>query len=443
MEVIMTKLRPEEVHPELSKHMLVDGYDIVLDMAKSEGAYIFDSVSGKKYLDFFTFFASGPVGLNHPKLLEPEFLERIKYAVANKPSNSDVYTEEMASCVKTFSRVAIPDYLPYLFFVSGGALAVENTLKTAFDWKVRKNFARGIKEEKGHQVIHFKDAFHGRSGYTMSLTNTDPAKTDYFPKFDWPRISNPGIQFPLTEESIKAAEAAEKKSIEEIKKAIDENPDDIAAIILEPIQCEGGDIHFRKEFFQALRTIADENEMLLIFDEVQTGLGMTGKMWCHQHYDVKPDIIAFGKKTQVCGVLASKRIDDIKDNVFHTSSRINSTFGGNLIDMIRFDKYLEIIEEENLVDNADRMGNVLLDGLQDLQQKFPALISNVRGEGLLCSFDLPDTDSRNNAINNMKKHGMIILSCGKRSIRCRPRLNVTKGEIDEALQIMHAGIKEL
>ena len=189
----MKNLRPEDIHQELSKHMLVDGFDIVLDLKNSKGGYLFDSLSGKKYLDFFTFFASAPVGFNHPKFFESEFLAKVKYALANKPSNSDVYTEEMASCVKTFSRVAIPGYLPHLFFVSGGALAVENCLKTAFDWKVRKNFEKGIKEEKGHQVIHFKDAFHGRSGYTLSLTNTDPAKTDYFPKFNWPRISNPGI----------------------------------------------------------------------------------------------------------------------------------------------------------------------------------------------------------------------------------------------------------
>ena len=439
----MKNLRTEDIHPELSKHMLVDGFDIVLDLKRSKGGYLVDSLSGKKYLDFFTFFASAPVGFNHPKFFESEFLDKVKYAVANKPSNSDVYTEEMASCVKTFSRVAIPGYLPHLFFVSGGALAVENCLKTAFDWKVRKNFAKGIKEEKGHRVIHFKDAFHGRSGYTLSLTNTDPAKTDYFPKFKWPRISNPGIQFPVSEASLKAAEAAEKKSIEEIETAIRENPDDIAAIILEPIQCEGGDIHFRKEFFRALRKIADENEILLILDEVQTGLGMTGKMWCHEHFDLKPDIIAFGKKTQVCGLLASKRIDSVKDNVFNISSRINSTFGGNLIDMIRFEKYLEIIEEENLVENAARMGDYLLEGLSELQKKIPGLISNVRGKGLLCAFDLPDSGSRDRAVNNMKKYGMIILSCGKRSIRCRPRLNVTKNEIDEALQIINQGLKEL
>lgn len=439
----MKQIQPKNIHPELAKHILVDGFDFVLDLQRSSGAYIFDSLSGKKFLDFFTFFASSPVGINHPKFFEPEFLEKVKYTVANKPSNSDVYTEEMASCVKTFSQVAIPDYLPHLFFISGGTLAVENCLKVAFDWKVRKNFAGGIKEEKGHQVIHFKDAFHGRSGYTLSLTNTDPAKIDYFPKFKWPRISNPGITFPMTEESIKAVAAAEEKSVTEIEKAIHDNPQDIAAIIIEPIQCEGGDIHFRKEFFQSLRRIADENEILLIFDEVQTGLGMTGKMWCHQHFDVNPDMIAFGKKTQVCGLLASRRIDDIKDNVFHVSSRINSTFGGNLIDMIRFEKYLEIIEEEKLVDNAARMGEYLLGGLGDLQKKFPALITNVRGRGLLCAFDLPDSDSRNQAVKNMKKHGMIILSCGKRSIRSRPRLNVTKDEIDEALKIMHQGLKEL
>ncbi|MCK4764335.1 MAG: L-lysine 6-transaminase [Candidatus Aminicenantes bacterium] len=437
----MSDIQPKDIHSELSKHLLVDGYDMVLDLERSEGAYIYDSVSGKKYLDFFTFFASGPVGLNHPKLLDPDWLEKVKYAVANKPSNSDVYTTEMAACVNAFSRVAIPAYLPHLFFVSGGALAVENCLKTAFDWKVRKNFAKGIKEEKGHQVIHFKDAFHGRSGYTMSLTNTDPVKTDYFPKFKWPRVSSPFLQFPLTEESLQTAAAAEKKTLEEIKKAIRENPGDIAAILLEPIQCEGGDHHFRKEFFQALRAAADENEILLILDEVQTGLGMTGKMWCHQHFDIEPDMIAFGKKTQVCGLLASKRIDEIDDNVFSVSGRINSTFGGNLMDMVRFEKYLEIIEEEKLVENAAVQGDYLLSGLTDLQKEFPGKVSNARGMGLICAFDMPDAAKRNEAINKMKELGMIILSCGPISIRCRPRLNVTREEIDEALRIMREAIK--
>jgi len=439
----MERITPAAVHSILTKHMLVDGFDIVLDLGKSQGGYLYDSLQDKRYLDFFTFFVTNPVGMNHPKMVTPEFLEKLSRAAVNKPSNSHIYTEQMASFVQTFSRIAIPDYLPNLFFVSGGALAVENCLKAAFDWKVRKNFAKGIKEEKGFQVIHFLDAFHGRSGYTLSLTNTDPAKTDYFPKFNWPRIPNPKITFPLTDKSIRDVEKLEKESLHLIHKAIEKDPDDIAAIIIEPIQGEGGDHHFRKEFLQALRTICDENGILLIFDEVQTGIGLTGKMWSHEHFDVRPDLMAFGKKTQICGILASERINEVPDNVFHVSSRINSTFGGNLIDMVRFEKYLEIIDEEKILENAAKMGLYLLAGLTNLQEQLPDKISNVRGRGLMCAFDLPTTLQRDQANKNAYKNGMIILGCGEKSIRCRPRLNVTEDEIDEAMKILYMSIKEV
>ena len=301
---------PTEVHTTLAKHMLVDGFDLVVDLKRSQGVYLYDSRYNKKYLDFFTFFASGSVGLNHPKMSSPEFLERLGYVAVNKVSNSDAYTVEMAEFVETFARIAQPEYLPYVFFVDGGALAVENAIKTAFDWKVRKNFIKGYTEERGRQVIHFRRAFHGRSGYTLSLTNTDPTKTNYFPKFRWPRIHNPVIEFPLNKESIARVQKAESVAIQQIKQAIINNPDDIAAMIIEPIQCEGGDNYFRKEFFTQLRTICDESDILLIFDEVQTGVGITGKMWAHEHY-VKPDLMSFGKKTQVCGFACSRRIDDV------------------------------------------------------------------------------------------------------------------------------------
>ena len=171
---------PTEVHKTLSKHMLVDGFPFVLDMDKSHGSYLIDKATGKEYLDFFTFFASSALGHNHPGMKEKGFYKRIGEIAITKPSNSDLYTVEMAEFVDTFARVAVPPGLPNLFFIDGGALGVENALKAAFDWKVRKNFARGYKEEKGHKVIHFREAFHGRTGYTMSLTNTDPAKTNYF-----------------------------------------------------------------------------------------------------------------------------------------------------------------------------------------------------------------------------------------------------------------------
>ncbi|MEW6507897.1 MAG: L-lysine 6-transaminase [Bacteroidota bacterium] len=422
------------VHAILKKTMLIDGFDLVLDLVRSNGLTIVDEKSGDEYLDYFTFFASSPIGLNHPKLNTNEFRSELSLAALNKPSNSDIYTVEMAKFVDTFSRTAKPDKFKHLFFIDGGTLAIENGLKVAFDWKVRKNFERGYKEEKGHQVIHFKEAFHGRSGYTMSLTNTDPAKINYFPKFNWPRIINPKIKFPL-EENLSDIIRLEEHAIKEIYSAIKNNPDDIAVIIIEPIQCEGGDNFFRKEFFVKLREIADENEILLMYDEVQTGIGMTGKMWAYEHY-VEPDIIAFGKKTQICGIMVSDRIDEVEENVFRKSSRINSTWGGNLVDMVRSRKNLEIIEEENLVENSRVVGKYLLHNLIELQNDFPMLISQARGLGLLCSIDLPSAEIRKKFLDELYKNKMIMLGCGAKTVRFRTPLIVSKNEIDIGISII-------
>jgi L-lysine 6-transaminase len=434
------RIAPSEVHASLGRHMLVDGFPFVLDMDRSHSSYMIDKATGKEYLDFFTFFASSALGHNHPGLKEKEFYKRIGEMAIIKPSNSDLYTVEMAEFVETFARIAVPERLPHLFFIDGGALAVENALKAAFDWKVRKNFAKGYKEEKGHQVIHFKDAFHGRTGYTMSLTNTDPTKVNYYPKFAWPRIENPKIVFPL-EKHLNEVVAAEKRAVAAIEKAIAANKDDIASIIIEPIQGEGGDNHFRAEFFKELRRIADQHEVILIFDEVQTGVGMTGKMWCHQHFGVEPDILAFGKKTQVCGIMASDRINEV-DSVFKVPSRINSTWGGNLVDMYRAKRIFEIIDEENLVENAAKMGRLLLDGLADLGKRHPKLVSSTRGRGLFCAFDLPEAACRDALITACIKRGLLVLKCGMKTIRFRPPLNVAKAEIEKAVGIMDGVLKE-
>lgn len=433
---------PEDVQKSLKQHMLVDGFDITIDLDKSEGAYLYDSKHKRKLLDFFTFVASNPLGMNHPKLNNEEFIKEIGKVAVNKPSLSDIYTEIQAEFVDTFFRIAVPEYFVHSFFIEGGALAVENALKAAFDWKVRKNFAKGYKEEKGHQVIHFKEAFHGRSGYTMSLTNTDPNKILYFPKFNWPRVLNPKATFPLTEENIKAAELSEAESIRQIKEAISNNKDDIAAILIEPIQGEGGDNQFRKEFFEQLRTICDENEIMLIFDEVQTGIALTGKWWAHQHY-VQPDLISFGKKTQVCGVLSTGRIDDIEENVFRIPSRINSTWGGNMVDMKRFKKILEIIEEENLVSNCETMGMHLQSKLNELALKYPDKVSNARGLGLFCAFDTKDGDMRNAITAKALENDLMILGCGAKSVRFRPPVNITADEINTGIGILDKVISQL
>ncbi|MGA9406720.1 MAG: L-lysine 6-transaminase [Bacteroidota bacterium] len=436
------KIPPTDVHLTLARHMLVDGFDLVVDLKKSQGCYIYDSRFNKRYLDFFSFFASSAIGMNHPKMVEREFLERLAAVAVNKTSNSDVYSVEMAEFVETFARIVQPEYLPYLFLVDGGTLAVENALKTAFDWKVRKNFTKGYTEERGRQIIHFRRAFHGRSGYTLSLTNTDPAKTNYFPKFKWPRILNPAITFPLNGVHLKEVMDDEETAIRQIKEAIINNPEDIAAIIIEPIQAEGGDNHFRKEFLVRLRQICDENEILLIFDEVQTGIGLTGKMWAHEYF-VKPDLMAFGKKTHVCGFMSSTRIDDVLDNVFHKSSRLNSTFGGNLVDMVRFTRVMEIIEEEHLVENARVQGEFMLQELTAMGAEFPELVSNVRGRGMMCAIDLDSAQNRDQLRQKAYEEGLIIIGCGDRSIRFRPPLTIQRGELEEGFTIMRKALQEL
>lgn len=431
----VVNILPEDVQSSLKKHMLVDGFDITLDLHKSNHGYLFDSRSEKYFLDFFTFVSSNPLGMNHPKLNNPEFIEQIGRLALNKPSLSDVYAKEQAEFVETFFNIAVPPYFKYSFYIEGGTLAVENAIKAAFDWKVQKNFAKGYKQEKGHQIIHFKEAFHGRSGYTLSLTNTDPVKIAYFPKFNWPRVSNPKIIFPLNEENLAKVIEAEKQSIAEIKKAIADNKDDIAAIILEPIQGEGGDNHFRKEFFMQLRQICDENDILLILDEVQTGIALTGKWWAHQHY-VKPDIISFGKKTQVCGILSTDRIDEVEENVFRKPSRINSTWGGNIVDMYRFKRILEVIEEENLVENCRIMGDYLKTKMVSLMHKHPEKVFAPRGLGLFAAFDAANTELRNNITKESARNGLMILGCGHRTIRFRPPVTITKEHIDEAFVIL-------
>ncbi len=436
-------VKAQDVHSTLAKYMLADGMDFVLDMEHSKGKFYLDQRNGKKYADLFTFFASMPLTMNNPKIANPEFKEFIAQVAIHNPSNSDIYTTHMATFVNTFFKVAVPEYFKYSFFVSGGALAVENALKAAFDWKVQKNIANGISKDKGQQVIHFKEAFHGRSGYTMSLTNTDPAKIRHFPKFDWPRVTNPKLSFPITEESLADTIKLEKKAIKEIKKVFKDNQDDIAAIIIEPIQAEGGDNHFRNEFLKELRVLADENDALLIFDEVQTGVGITGTMWAHEQMETIPDILAFGKKTQVCGILATDRMDVVENNVFRASSRINSTWGGNLTDMVRSTRFFEIIEEDNLLQNVQTQGKYLIEKLNEMQDNYPDTVSNSRGRGIFCAFDLPDQKIRNEVQQKCFDEGLMILPCGPRSIRFRPPLDVKKEHLEYGMNILSNVIKSM
>src|SRR6476659_2601 len=429
---------PADVREVLGRSILADGLDLVLDIERSIGSVLVDARTGRRYLDMFTFFASSALGMNHPALADDhEFLTELAAAAVNKPSNSDVYTVPMARFVDTFARVLGDPALPHLFFVDGGALAVENALKVAFDWKSRLNESRGLDPDLGTRVLHLDGAFHGRSGYTLSLTNTDPNKVARFPKFDWPRIDAPFIRSGVD------MDAVEAESLRQARAAFEANPHDIACFIAEPIQGEGGDRHFRPQFLAAMRDLCDEFDALLIFDEVQTGCGLTGTAWAYQQLGVMPDVVAFGKKTQVCGLMAGGRVDEVVDNVFTVSSRINSTWGGNLVDMVRSRRILEVIESDGLLRHAAMAGRYLLDRLVDLAAEFPGLVLDVRGRGLMCAFSLPSGAERDELIRRLWERRVIMLASGRDSVRFRPALTVSRDEIDAAVDAVRGVLTQM
>jgi L-lysine 6-transaminase len=417
-------ITPADVHDVLRRSLLVDGFDMVLDLARSRGSHLVDARDGTTYLDLFTFFASSALGMNHPALADDAvFRADLLEAAVNKPSNSDVYTVAMARFVDTFRRVLGDPGLPHLFFVEGGALAVENALKVAFDWKSRWNEAHGIDPALGTKVLHLRDAFHGRSGYTLSLTNTDPVKTARFPQFRWPRIPSPYLSNRYDEK------AREAEALAAARAAFEQHRHDIACFVMEPIQGEGGDHHFRPEFLQAMQALCVEFDALFVLDEVQSGCGLTGTAWAFQQLDVQPDVVAFGKKTQVCGVMAGGRVDEVPDNAFAVSSRINSTWGGSLVDMVRARRVLEVVESERLIERAATLGLVLDGLLTDLAATHP-VVEDVRGRGLMRAFSLPDASLRNALLAELRdSERVLLLGCGSRSVRFRPALTVTEAEL--------------
>lgn len=427
-------IEPSRVHETIGRHQCHAGFKIVPDLERSHGSWMHDAVTGADFLDAYTSFASWPIGFNHPAMADPDFRRELTAAALTKISNADLYTVMMARFVEAFATRVTPEGFPHHFWISGGALAVENALKTAFDWKARKLGRTSFTDDVNDLVVvHFRHAFHGRSGYTMSLTNTGPAKIGLFPKFAWPRIHSPAIEFDLDGGIANDIEAEERHARTQLDEAFTKHKGKVAAIIIEPMQGEGGDRHFRPDFLQLLRDYADREEAILIFDEVQTGFFGTGKPWHWQNLGVAPDVVAFGKKAQVCGIYASTRIDEVPGNVFTRGDRLNSTWGSDLADMVRSRRIIEIIEREGLADNAVTIGQRTLAGLREIARETGAL-ANVRGIGTLVAFSLGDTDRREKVLKAMYDRKLLALRSGEDSIRFRLPLVMTDTDADELLE---------
>jgi L-lysine 6-transaminase len=371
--------------------------------------------------------AAMPLGWNHPGMWDEQ--HRMIDVMFHNVSNSDMYTTQYVEFVEAFSHFT-PDFQHY-FFISGGTLGVENALKAAFDYKAQKLKWDDYYDFDHHNnldVIHLEHAFHGRSGYTLSLTNTGVQKTKWYPQFKWTRIEAP---FICHDDNMGDfwANCYESVSLDQARTAL--NRGNVAAIILETIQGEGGDHQFRSNFFQALRHLADEYDVMLILDEVQTGMGLTGKTWAYEHYGIVPDMICFGKKTQVCGFCSTTRINHVPNNVFQSPGRINSTWGGNLVDMVRSTIFMEIIENEGLIQNAADVGDYFLTKLRELD------LNNLRGKGLMIAFDMPTVEQRDDFHAKLNEK-MLCLKCGSKSIRFRPHLTFCKEDADTATKFVKA-----
>lgn len=418
-------MKLDAIHPRqaleiIRQHTIGDGYPIVVDTRASHMSWLVDA-DGRHYLDCISQYASQPLGWNHPALSAMD--DDAIHAIKHKMANPDFYTVDKARFVRDIADV-LPDF-SYFFFVEGGSQAVENALKVAFDWKAQKMGCHPDVTPE-FDVIHLEKAFHGRGGYSLSLTNTTPDKTRWFPTFKWTRIASPAVNlYP---------DATEQRAVEEqaLRSAWDAmTKGNVAAVIIEPIQGEGGDNYFTHRFLKMLREMCDENETLLIFDEVQTGLGLTGKMWAYQHYDIKPDILCFGKKVQVGGIAVTRRVEDV-DHVFKISSRINSTWGGNIVDMVRFSAIKKGIEDFGLLDSATSVGRKLRAGLKKLP-----VISNVRGLGLMVAFDLESPEKRDEVLEKMEKN-ILALKCGTKSIRLRPHLSFDETDAEIACGLIES-----
>ncbi|MFK7959041.1 MAG: aminotransferase class III-fold pyridoxal phosphate-dependent enzyme [Phycisphaerales bacterium] len=439
---LVNPIDAKHVHDTLRKHQLVDGYDMVLDLERSHGSWVHDGASDTEFLDAFTCFASWPLGYNHPMLMDEQTNAELLQAARNNPSNSDVYTAEMARFVEAFGTHVTPDNFPYHFWIAGGGLAVENAMKAAFDWKARKLGRTNFHDDVNDLcILHFDQAFHGRTGYTMSVTNTLPDKVGLFPKFHWPKVHNPGIKFDNDGNIANDIEAEEARACAEIETFLSRCPrgrtangkPTVAGILIETMQGEGGDNHFRPEFLRKLRQYADEAECLLLFDEVQAGFFGSGKPWLWQHHGVEPDVCAFGKKSQVCGVFAGKRMDEVDEHVFVRSSRINSTWGGNLVDMVRSRRFIEIVKQEKLEENITRIGAHVVDGLRSIARETNAF-HNVRGVGSLIAFSFESPAHRDGMIKSLYQQKVLALPCGVDSVRFRLPLIMNADEANTLLE---------
>ena len=378
-------------------------FNINVDFNKSQGSMLFDTNTNKKYLDFFGMYASLPLGYNHPIFKTDKFINEYLAASSFKINNCEFTSDESIEFDRLFEDFAGRGRFTNFHYTCTGALAVEAAIKTCIEYS----------KFKQPRILSFHNSFHGINSYGGFVTSRFPGADARLNGF--PEIFSTKIDCDL----------------QQVKYQLENS--DITCVLVEPIQCSAGDIHQDKHFFQGLRELCDMFKVPLVFDEIQIGFGGTGKLWYFEHVDVTPDIVIFGKKTQLSGIMAKQFLGKIFTP--ERSIRLEVTWDGDISDMIRCKYIIEAYKEYNILENVQSQGALLKDELSKMNQ-----IKNLRGCGLIVGFDLTTPEERDTLVKELYRNGLICNSTGAKSIRLRPNLAIDKEDILSAVNIFEKSL---
>ncbi|XP_028395093.1 4-aminobutyrate aminotransferase, mitochondrial-like [Dendronephthya gigantea] len=443
----------QKLMTELSEMQTNSSAHFFLNYEKSRGNYAVDA-DGNVLLDIFQHIAALPLGYNHPALKEVLIRPENHPILMNRPALMFFPPMNFSALLKSTLMAVAPKGLNKVTPMGCGTCSNENAMKSAmitYQTRERAGRAPTVKELSsallGHapgapeiSILSFEGGFHGRLYGSLSVTYSHPIQKLDIPTFDWPKARFPRLKYPLNEYR-RENEVEESKClamVEEIfHKQKKQKP--IAAAIIEPVQAEGGDRHASPDFFNKLRNIVAKNNAFFIVDEVQTGVATTGNFWAHQSWelDQPPDYVTFAKKMQIGGFYYN---DGYKPN---EKNRIQSTWNGDPAKLLTLKEILKVIDNENLVENVRDAGKVFLNGLKQLQDKFPQYLSTARGQGLFCAIDLPNPELRDLFIARLKNRGLITAGCGYNSVRFRPSLICTRHHICIVLDIMETELRQM